>query len=100
MTATLFEKYEIHRKMYKPGTIWKDKGKHIVKELRVLSDIDVTQSQVTDLGFWGHSLNPTDQSKSVVFVVTKSQDRRGRLSEGKFVRWSKSYMEDCYDPVR
>lgn len=100
MTATLFEKYEIHRRMYKPGTIWKDKGGHTVKELRILSSYDVALSQVTDLEFWEDPFDSTDKSKTVVFVITKSQDNRGRLSVGKFVRWSKSYMEDCYVPVQ
>jgi hypothetical protein len=97
MTATLFEKYEIHRKRYKPGTIWKDKGRHRVKELRVLSKIDVARSQVMDLDIWGHPVDPPDPSKNVVFVITKSLDIN---CVGKFIRWSKSYMEDNYEPVQ
>lgn len=35
MTLTLFEKYEIHRKSFKPGTVWSGKDKWFIYADRI-----------------------------------------------------------------
>lgn len=91
----LFEKYEKNRSRFKPGTIWRDKGSHMVKELVIVSDINPTTRPY-------HMVTDYDSTNGnrVFFRVIRSQyNSKDNLGLGRYVSWDKKYMEDCYEPV-
>jgi hypothetical protein len=94
MTASLFEKYEIRRKKYKPGTIWLEKCKvHTVKKLIILSNGEVQPDKVYKL------YTDNDLKNNVTFKVLESSHRDNDLDVNKIVSWSKDYMENNYEPL-
>jgi len=99
MTTSLFEKYEIRRKKYKPGTIWLEKRKvHTVKKLIILSNEEVQPDEVYKL------YTDNNPKNNVIFKVLESSvlESSGRntdLAANRIVSWSKFYMEDDYEPL-
>lgn len=91
----LFEKYEKNRSRFKPGTIWRDKGGRMVKELVIVSDNNPT-TRPYHMITWYDSTN----GDRVTFRIMRSRYRHvERLGEGSYASWDKKYMEDCYEPV-
>jgi len=94
MTTSLFEKYEIRRKKYKPGSIWVEKGKfHTVKKLIILSNEEVQPDEVYKL------YTDNNPKNNVIFKVLESSGRTTDLAANKIVSWSKDYMENNYEPL-
>lgn len=92
--TTLFEKYELRRNKYNPGVYWRDTplGYHTIKELVTVSESQVKGKSVRKLFTSG---NP---SNNVTFMVTASSHTpHEELGPGKYVSWSKEYMEKNYE---
>lgn len=94
MTTSLFEKYEIRRKKYKPGSIWVEKGKfHTVRKLIILSDEEVKTRRIFRI-----YIDPMPEN-NVTFKVLETSIRCNDLDVNKIVSWSKDYMENNYEPL-
>ncbi len=96
MTTSLFEKYEIRRKKYKPGSIWVEKRKvHTVKKLIILSNEEVQPDEVYKL------YTDNNPKNNVTFKVLESSARTDTedLATNKIASWSKFYMEENYEPL-
>jgi hypothetical protein len=83
MALSLFEKYETQRKKYRPGARWRDRtGMCIVQELEIFK------------------VEKTRYDDNVHFLITKSTDYpRDWYGVGQERSWTKSYMEDYYEPI-
>lgn len=89
MTATLFEKYETRRKRFTPGSIWIDKGAHSIKELQIVTVLDIPKTKNVYRMFCG--------KYNVYFKITKSVEGSGsRYSPGEYGCWNEEYMEYNY----
>lgn len=92
--TTLFEKYELQRTRYNPGVYWRDtpRGCHTVKELVIVPESQVKGKFVRKL------FTSSVPSNNVIFIVTTSVSSSDEdLGPGKYVSWSKEYMEKNYE---
>ena len=91
MTLSLFQKYELRKARFNPGSIWRDKGGHTIKELMIVSNLGLNES-VYDM-YQGES--------NITFRVLDSVFGHGGgvMSIGKLVSWTPKYMEQNYELV-
>lgn len=92
--TTLFEKYELRRTRYNPGVYWRDTplGYHTIKELVTVSESQVKGKFVRKL------FTSSIPSNNVTFMVTvSSSSSKENLGPGRYVSWSKEYMEKNYE---
>lgn len=82
MTATLFNLYETNRKKYRPGAKWRDR-----RGIRVIEELEVIR------------VEKTRYDDNVHFLITKSMYSQDYYEVGEEYNWSKSYMEDYYEPI-
>lgn len=96
MTLTLFEKYEIRRKKYFPGTRWKTKsGTTTIIELVILPR-DTPNIQVYSA--WDEI--DDSEERLIKFRIVKSEARLAHyLTSGNSLSWSEQYMEAYYEPI-
>jgi hypothetical protein len=89
MTTSFFQQYEQRRKRYKPGAIWVDKGRHIVKKLQIIDRSKLSpEIKVEELYQTGVTIS---------FRVLEARHGDSRLSPGVIGDWSKVYMENNYE---
>jgi hypothetical protein len=89
MTKSLFQQYETYRKLYKPGTIWVDRGGHAVKRLEILdrtSNLNISYHIMFD---W--------EGEMIPFRILLSSYDDGGLAGGMIIAWPTSYMERHYE---
>ena len=93
-----FELYERRKIGYKPGTKWKDKGGHLVKEVEILS-----QEEADSLGNSVYVYRDGDYDTAkpplVTFKILRSGAWGRLLGDDQIVAWSKQYMDDFYKPI-
>lgn len=90
-TLSLFQKYELRKAKFKPGTIWRDKGSHTVKELMIVSSLGLNESVYQML----------QGESNITFRILDSVLGYGGgfLSIGRLVSWTPEYMEQNYELV-
>jgi hypothetical protein len=91
----LFEKYEEYRLRFKPGTIWRDKGSHMVKELEIVSNDNLKirpyhMSTAHDL---------TNGNRVTFRIIRSAYSSENTLGKGNYASWDKKYMEHNYEPI-
>jgi hypothetical protein len=93
MTLSLFQKYELRKNRYKPGTVWIDKESyHTVRILQILALYEYEGVSDVFRLYQGES--------NLFFRVLKSSGYRGgSLCKDTIVSWSTEYMEQYYEPL-
>ena len=91
MTLSLFQKYELRKAKFKPGSIWRDKWSHTIKELMIVSSLGLNESVYQMI----------QGESQITFRVLDSVFGHGGgiLSIGKLVSWTPTYMEQNYELV-
>jgi len=91
MTLSLFQKYELRKAKFKPGSIWRDKGNHTIKELMIVSNLE-SDEYVYEM-YKGTS--------NITFRILDSLmgNAGAVVSIGKLISWSTEYMERNYEVV-
>lgn len=90
MSLSLFEKYELRRNKFKPGSVWIDMGHHIIKELEIVKRVDIPK----DKQIFKMFLNNDN-----IFFKIKRSSHSGEYSPGEYCCWSIDYMTNNYKPM-
>jgi hypothetical protein len=100
MTLSLFQKYELRKVRFNPGSIWRAKAGYTVQELEILPkdtpDV-VVYDDADEMDFSGKNLVP--------FLIIESSSSHpswggvSRLNRGRKLSWSERYMEQNYELV-
>ena len=90
-TLSLFQKYELRKAKFKPGSVWRDKGSHTIKELMIVSSLGLNE----------YMYEMYQGESNITFRILDSlHGRNGAvLSIGKLASWSTEYMEKNYEVV-
>lgn len=97
MTATLFEQYEIHRKLFKPGNIWKAKGNYAVKELIIATQEEIVANKSDIYNYEDNRTRVCKDKSLVVFEILETNRSLRGLVKGAFASWPKEYMFEFYE---
>lgn len=92
-TLSLFQKYELRKNRFAPGTIWVETVQYYtVKRLQILAPYEY--DGVSDI----YRLYPG--GRNVIFRVIDSSDFSfGRLAKDAIASWSERYMDQNYEVV-
>jgi hypothetical protein len=99
MTLSLFQKYELRKTRFTPGTVWRAKARYTVKELEILP------KDTPNVAVYNDADEMDTSGKNLVpFLITDSDtdDSWGvesRLNRGRKLSWSERYMEQNYEVV-
>lgn len=91
MKHPYFKRYELLRKKFNPGTVWKTRAHNNVEELVIIDESKLPP----DCSVYQFSSN---RSNNIAFRVLKTKPNTVEyLSTGRIVRWTKDYMEQSYE---
>lgn len=95
MSLSLFEQYEIHRKAYTPGIIWKAKNidQLIIYKLEIVPQEFAVENPLYQGGYYSRY-----EGKNVYFRVISCSPIRLNVLNCLY-SWPTGYMEDLYVPL-
>ena len=96
MALSLFEKYEIQRKAYKPGIIWEAKNKDglAIYKLEI-----VHQEFAVGNPLYQGAVYPRYEGNNVYFRVIECAPSRQSRVLNNLYSWPTGYMESLYHPL-
>jgi hypothetical protein len=92
MTLSLFQKYELRKTRFAPGSVWRAKGGHTVRKLQIVDPSEIDRAR--------RVYRIMQEERNVMFRILKSEvGDYVPLGRGELASWGEVYMEEHYEVV-